>query len=88
MLAEQALLGERPEQHSPATTRPLHPATMAPRVVLEDVVVQVDPPLGPTDGGDPVIVGAGAVLEELQPVALAQGGVAGSRQDAVQTGAA
>jgi hypothetical protein len=58
---------------------------MSDLVVLEDVVVEVDPMLRLGDGLEPVFVGVGAVLEQREPVSHAQRRVAGSCQDPIQT---
>ena len=57
-------------------------------VVGDDVVVQVDPPLCPRDGREPVVVGVRAVLQQRDAVAVAQRRVADPTQDPFQTGAA
>ena len=54
-------------------------------VVLEDVVVEVDPTLRSRDGCGPVIVGIEAVLEQSEPVVVAQRRVANPPQDPFQT---
>src|SRR5215208_3396646 len=50
-------------------------------VVLEDVVVQVDPTLRPRDGREPVVVGVRAVFEQRKAIALPERRVANPTQD-------
>jgi hypothetical protein len=57
-------------------------------VVLQDVVVQVEPALGPGDPPQPVVVGVGTVLEEFEAVPLPKGRVTGSGQHPLQSCAA
>ena len=53
-------------------------------VVLKDVVVQVDPALGPGDRLEPVIVSLGTVLEEFEAVPLPKRRVACPGQNPLQ----
>src|SRR5215217_2694226 len=57
-------------------------------IVLEDVVVQVDPTLRPRNGREPVVVCVRAVPKQRDLVAVAQRRVTDSSQDPFQTGAA
>src|SRR5215211_3591857 len=57
-------------------------------VVLEDVVVEVNPTLRPRDGREPVVVCVRAVLQQRDLVPLTQWRVTDSSQDSFQTSAA
>src|SRR5215218_3235213 len=57
-------------------------------VVLEDVVVQVDPMLRPRNGREPVVVGVRAVFEQREAIALPERRIANPTQDPFQTCAA
>jgi hypothetical protein len=47
-------------------------------VVLEDVVVEMDPSLCPRDGREPVVVGVRTVLEQLELVTFSEWRAAGA----------
>ena len=80
---------EHPHAHSLLGLRGQGPGEpVSDLIVLEDVVVEVDPTLRPCDGREPVFVSVRTVPQQREPVPLTQWRIADPPQDPFQSGTA